>query len=146
MKKACVAMVFLLLISACSSDRKNNANESDGKSKFLSEHAEKMDSKSPLVIHSDGTIRYFSKHNANCSLKFDGKIESVKISDNYYTVQFRYNSFTPTVSTCLASESICQMNVQDCKTAISEYDRLIGRGHTVIFKLGEDTKNIYMIP
>lgn len=146
MKKTFVGIIFLFIVSACNSGDKNSTNDTDGKSKFLAEYAEKTDDKNPLVIHSDGTIRYFNQINSNCSLKFDGKIESVKIVDGYYNVNYRYHSFTPTFSTCSASSTLCQLDVADCKTIISNYDRTISRGHSLIFKQGEDSKNIHLLP
>lgn len=146
MKKTSITLVFLLLVCACDSGTKSKSNESDGKSKFLNEYAEKADDSSSLVIHSDGTIRYFTEVNSNCSLKFDGRIESVKIADGYYTVNYRYHSFTPNLNTCSVSNTLCQLDVTACKTTISNYDRTIGRGNTVIFKLGENSKNIHMLP
>lgn len=61
-------------------------------------------------------------------------------------VKYRYNSFTPTISTCAVSNSICTMDVADCKRTISNYDRVINSGKDVIFKLGTEQKNIYMLP
>lgn len=145
MKKTFVGIIFLLIVSACNSGDKNRPNDVDEKSKFLAEYAEKTDDKDPQVIHNDGTIRYFTQVNSNCSLKFDGKIESVKIADGNYIVNYRYHSFTPTYRAC--SNTLCDMDIAECKTIMSNYDRTINRGNTLIFKQqSEDSKNIILLP
>lgn len=143
-----LAVLTSLWLGACAkSNTVNNQDSSAAKTEFLNEFSGKASTQtSSLTIRQSGSIRYVNKVNDNCKLTFEGQIDSVQSSDGYYTVSYRFDSYTPYYPRCRHSDSMCALDVADCKRAIRDYDRIIGQKKTSLFKRGTNPDHVIMQP
>lgn len=155
--KAVILMLGLITLLAVNCAPKNQeSKDQEARNEFLNQYSTRgsydnghdpRQRSSSLVIRDDGSIRFESKSFGDrCTLRFDGRIESVTLSQDYYNVRYRFHKLTPFYPRCSAQDSRCAMDVADCERAVRDYQKRLGEGHSIIVKKGTHTDAVIMMP
>lgn len=142
-----VVLATALIFTGCGGKSSDTKTGADAQNEFIKEFGGNNTSrKSTLIIFNNGNLEYVNRVNDNCTLKFHGKINSVTWTEDYYTVSYHFHTIDSHYTRCRASDSLCGMDVADCKRAINDYERRRGESHTSLFKKGSNPDNVVMLP
>ena len=139
-------------LGACTVKLTDKSGEQEATQQFLTDFAEKNNAATASNIRTqisrNGSITFQSVVNDRCTISLSGRIDrAIFSSKTHYIVRYHYDRMSTPGWTCTANDdSSCRSELSSCQKASGEYSRRIVQSGSMVFKLGEDPKNVILWP
>jgi hypothetical protein len=138
-------------LEACTVKITDKSGEQEATRSFLNDYAEKSDIQGTNIrthISQNGSISFQSIINERCTISFDGRVDRATLSNKtHYIVRYHYDRMTSPSWTCSATDTPkCQSQLESCEKARSAYYNRTRQAGSMIFRVGEEAKNIVLFP
>jgi hypothetical protein len=143
--------MLALGLEACTVKITDKSGDQEATRSFLNDYAEKGDHQSSNIrthISQNGSISFQLVVNERCMISLNGQIDRATLSNKtHYIVRYHYDRITSPSWTCTAADTAkCRSQLESCEKARNEYFNRTRQAGSMIFRAGEDPKNIILFP
>lgn len=150
-----ILLVVTFLVSCSGGSNSPNgsspSNVVDQKGDFLDTFGEKefrSSDRQSAYLSKDGSIKFVTTVNRYCKLVHYGQIDAVSLSENYYSIQYRYLSLRneSDLRSCSSVDYNCSLDLQDCERAMGQSQSQLNREHVSFIAKEKVNEELVLLP